>query len=95
MLKYISIHKCVSEKEYLKYQGPKRIKMKKRSVYLNRQRNFDRTVKRTKRVYTTQKHCEIEELQTNDPRKFWDHILVWVPKQVSIVILTKHSMSKF
>ena len=54
--------------------------MEKRSVYLNRQRNIDRAVKRTKRVYTIQKHCEIEELQTNDPRKFWDHINSLGPK---------------
>ena len=71
---------CASEKEYLKHEGPKRIKAAKRSAYLTKQRLFDRTVKKTKRLYIKQKHCEIEELQTNDPRKFWDHIKNLGPK---------------
>ena len=71
---------CVSEKDYLKYQGPKRVKIEKRSVYLMKQRDFDKAVKKTKRKYTTQKHTEIEELQTSDPRKFWDHLNNLDPK---------------
>ena len=56
------------------------MKIEKRSVYLMKQRNFDKAVKRTKRKYTTQKHTEIEELQTSDPRKFWDHLNNLGPK---------------
>lgn len=65
---------CRSEREYLKYVGPRRIKVTMKNDYIVKQRKFDTEVKRSKRKYRHNKHIEIETLQTDNPRKFWKHI---------------------
>ncbi len=50
-------------------------------TYMAKQRRFDTEVKRKKRKFTYNKHIEIETIQTENPRQFWEQIKRLGPKK--------------
>ena len=51
------------------------------AVLSQRNSGFSTELLRKQNAYIKQKHCEIEELRTNDPRKCWDHIKILAQNQ--------------
>ena len=51
---------CERENQILKCNGTRRQKQDKRHKFMEKQREFDKTIKRTKRTHSRQKYCDIE-----------------------------------
>ena len=63
---------AATEKTFLKYRGSNRIKQKLRiNVKIERDR-FDKYYRKSKRLSYKDKQIEIANLNSHDPKKFWE-----------------------
>ena len=63
-----------NEKHYVKYRGPRRERERLRTVFKDCRNNFDRIYSKTRRAYERQRRDTIDEMETNNPRQFWNEI---------------------
>ena len=71
-----SLWKSMSDKErtFLKSKGTNRYRTILRNEYLLAQKVFDKALRKTERTYYRKQLERIEEVNTSNPREFWDHI---------------------
>lgn len=63
-----------NEKHYVKYRGPRRDRERLRTIFRDSRNNFDRTYRKTRRAYERHQRDNIDRMETNNPRKFWNEI---------------------
>jgi exonuclease III len=74
------------QKLYLKYKGnSNEMKNKLRLTFKNAQTLFDKTLKRTARIYNRSLLNKIETLSVNNPKAFWDHLRKLGPRKDSAI----------
>ena len=72
------MHQC--EVEARQFKGPRRVKQQLHSLFINKQFLFDKRLKQLKRQYDRGVLLNIDTLQTNDPKVFWQEISKLGPK---------------
>ena len=78
-LKSLWLDMCRKERKYVKSIGHEKRKMK--YDFWEAQKLFDKNYRKTERKYLRNKVLEIENLSTNDPKRFWKHIKSLGPKK--------------
>ena len=73
---------CEAEKQYLVCNiGNKGLKSRLRSSYKDIQNNFDKEIRKAKRIYQKSVRNELIHVETNDPKHFWNIIKNLGPKR--------------
>ena len=73
---------CEAEKQYLVCNiGNKGLKSRLRSSYKDIQNNFDKELRKAKRIYQKSVRNELIHFETNDPKHFWNVIKNLGPKR--------------
>ena len=63
-----------AEKVFLRYRGSRIVRQRYRSNFVHRRKIFDKSLRKAEREYFKSIADEIERINTNDPKAFWNHI---------------------
>jgi hypothetical protein len=81
-----------AEKAFLKCRGASDVKQRLRTKFMHERQIFDKALRRSERNYFKDVADEIEKINTNDPRAFWNYIKKLGPKkQQEIPMRIKYS----
>ena len=74
---------CKNENEFIKAKGNHRNLA--RHNFKTAQKEFDKMYRKNERAYQYQKQIEIEEINTNDPNKFWETLKNLGPRKRNVI----------
>ena len=72
-----------AERAFVKYRGPVQGKAIRRRQFKDAAHTFDGALRRAEREYKRARLSEIEQVETREPRKFWDYLSKLGPKRKS------------
>ena len=64
----------MAESNFIKFHGPGRTKRWLQNSFKEAQNKFDKCLRNTERKYYRNYTEQLEEINTNDPKQFWEHI---------------------
>ncbi|CAG2194034.1 unnamed protein product [Mytilus edulis] len=73
----------IAEKDYLRYQGDRRTKTKRREIFKIKRRQFDKRLRQEERKYTAQRLNRIKSINQGNPKEFWREISKLGPGKTS------------
>ena len=77
----------VSERNFLRFKGNNREKEHKRQLFFMNRKCFDKELRKTERLYNKNKLNDIENVCTDNPRAFWEHIKKLGPRKANQIPL--------
>ncbi|XP_053391424.1 uncharacterized protein LOC128554201, partial [Mercenaria mercenaria] len=75
----------MTENEFLKCNGPRRIKSQKRLDYVLARNRFNKLLRKTEREFKRSISVDIEDMSTSNPNELWDKIKHLGPKRDSSI----------